>query len=115
MRGFMLLCLAIGLVACDTPPPGSYFKGQTAAQGTAIGTNKTGEPCILVERNGGGGDIFCGAWQQASARVRPGKAGDATNLMAGGPKNSGRARILIGKGHTVIYFPFPTLLSGLLL
>lgn len=82
MRGLMVLCLVLGLAACDTPPPGSYFKGQTAAQGTAIGANKTGEPCILVERTGGGGDIFCGAWQQASARVRPGGTASGTSLMA---------------------------------
>ncbi len=104
MRGFMLLCLAIGLVACDTPPPGSYFKGQTAAHGTAIGTNKTGEPCILVERNGGGGDIFCGAWQQASARVRPGKAGDAANLMAVATNSPWRAEL---EGRFVCSDPQP--------
>ena len=84
MRGSLLLSLGvlIGLGACDAPPQTAYYKGKSESQGVAIGDNATGEACTMVTRSGGGADIFCGAWQQPSARIRSGGAANATNLTA---------------------------------
>jgi CHAT domain-containing protein len=81
MRGWLSVCLLLMLSCCDKPPPGSYYKAQTNAQGTPIGNNTTGEPCTMVRREGGGADLFCGAWQQPSARIRSG--GAATSDLVG--------------------------------
>jgi CHAT domain-containing protein len=80
MHRWLLLCLVIVLGSCDSPPPEAYYKAATKAQGSPIGENTTGEACTLVRLNDGG-DIFCGAWQQASARVRSGGPASAANLM----------------------------------
>ena len=84
MRGSFLLSLGllIGLGACDVPPPAAYYKGKSESQGVAIGDNATGEACTMVTRSGGGADIFCGAWQQPSARIRSGGPASASNLTA---------------------------------
>ena len=84
MRGSLLLsfCLLMGLPACDAPPPAAYYKSKSEAQGIAIGDNATGEACTMVTRSGGGADIFCGAWQQPSARIRTGGAAGEANLTA---------------------------------
>ena len=81
MRATPILCLLLALTTCDAPPPEAYYKSsQTSAAGTPIGDNATGEACTMVTRNGGGADIYCGAWQQPSARVRPGGPASAANL-----------------------------------
>lgn len=81
MRGTLLLGLLLTLAACDAPPPSAYYRSaQSSAEGTPIGTNATGEACTMVTRNGGGADIYCGAWQQPSARVRPGGPASAGSL-----------------------------------
>ncbi len=86
MRGPLLRGLIIGaglaLAGCSKPPPEAYVKAQTISQGTPIGNNATGEACTLVDRGAGSADIFCGAWQQPSARVRSGGPAGASNLMA---------------------------------
>jgi hypothetical protein len=80
MRGLLVLLLLV-LAGCEKPPPDSYYKAESTAQGTAIGNNATGEACTLVRR-GGGADIYCGAWQQPSARIRSGGAAGGTSLMS---------------------------------
>lgn len=87
MRGWLSVCLFLVLSSCNKPPPDSYYKAQTNAQGTPIGNNATGEPCTMVQREGGGADIFCGAWQQPSARIRSGGAGtgDLVGLATSSP------------------------------
>lgn len=84
MRGSLIFSLVvlISLGACDTPPQTAYYKGKSEAQGVAIGDNATGEACTMVTRSGGGADIFCGAWQQPSARIRSGGSANASNLTA---------------------------------
>ena len=85
MRGSLLPGLAgilLALAACETPPPTAYFRSAGETTGTPLGNNTTGELCTMVTRGGGGADIFCGAWKQPSARVRPGGPANAGNLNA---------------------------------
>jgi CHAT domain-containing protein len=96
MRARLLasLGLALALAACATPPPSAYvksFTSQKPAAQTAIGKNAVGEACTL-EPIDAGADIFCGTWQQPSARVRAGEAvapGDLARIAAASPWRSG--------------------------
>jgi CHAT domain-containing protein/tetratricopeptide (TPR) repeat protein len=79
----LLVALPLALLAgCDRPPPTAYINGWNAgapqAQ-TSIGANAVGEACSL-QQAAGGVDIFCGTWQQPSARVREGEAAGAGDL-----------------------------------
>ncbi len=81
--------LAMLLFGCATPPPESYVRGaqggavKPAAQ-VSIGKNSVGEDCTQqAETTQGaatGADVFCGTWQQPSARVRSGGPGSAAQL-----------------------------------
>ncbi|HVY13686.1 MAG TPA: CHAT domain-containing tetratricopeptide repeat protein [Rhodopila sp.] len=79
----LLLALLLPFAAgsCSKPPASAYYRAQAGAQGTPIGKNTTGEACTLVNRSGGGADIFCGAWQQPSARIRSGGPAAGANLL----------------------------------
>ena len=85
-RSFRLLPLFVSLVlfGCQTPPSDAYVKGaqntaKPAAQ-VAIGKNSVGEDCTQQASTGQSADVFCGTWQQPSARVRSGGAGTAGDL-----------------------------------
>ena len=83
MRGWVsiiaVLATVLPLAACDTPPESALYKAKSGASGVPIGNNASGEACTLVGRGGGGADVYCGAWQQPSARIRlGGNAGDVT-------------------------------------
>ncbi len=78
-----LLSLAT-LIGCATPPPDAYVKaaggsGSRAAQ-QAIGKNAVGEACTIQETGQTSADIYCGSWQQPSARVRGGETAGANAL-----------------------------------
>ena len=79
-----LLALALALATCATPPPESYVHGASTTTGTAtqvaIGKNAVGEDCAQ-QPDSSGADVFCGTWQQPSARVRSGGAGTAADLQ----------------------------------
>ena len=47
-----------------------------------MGDNSAGEPCTQAAEPGGGLDIFCGTWQQPSARLRTAAAGPPLRLAA---------------------------------
>ncbi len=87
------LALAVGLASCARPPASAYYTARASAQGTPIGKNTTGEDCTLVDRGSGGADIFCGAWQQPSARIRSGGAASGANLMALATSSAWRAEL----------------------
>ena len=76
------LALAL-LAACQTPPPEAYVHGSgTAARPVvqvALGKNSVGEDCTQ-QADGQGAEVFCGSWQQPSARVRPGGPGTEADL-----------------------------------
>ena len=83
---FRLLPLLVSLLlpACQTPPPDAYVKGgQTTAKPVAqvaIGKNSVGEDCTQQAETGQSADVFCGTWQQPSARIRSGGAGTTGEL-----------------------------------
>ncbi len=90
MRGSILipLLLASWLSGCDKPPPEAYVASGSAiskAEGqVSIGKNAVGEECTqaAIDLPGGGrkADLFCGTWTQASATIRSGGAGSASDL-----------------------------------
>ncbi len=84
MRISLLFALALALAACAKPPPDAYVHGASTASGTAtqvaIGKNSVGEDCT-EQPDSSGADVFCGTWQQPSARVRSGGAGSEAELQ----------------------------------
>src|SRR5277367_2557070 len=83
MAGLVLLATCVG---CTTPPPNAYVNrgaaaGKPAAQ-EELGKNAVGEPGTIQETGDTSADIYCGTWQQPSAKVRGGDAGSA-DAMAG--------------------------------
>ncbi len=78
------LTVLVACVGCATPPPGAYVNvaagsGKPAAQ-EAIGKNAVGEPCTIQPTGQTAADLYCGTWQQPSARVRGGEAASADTL-----------------------------------
>jgi CHAT domain-containing protein len=94
-NGIRPVLVALALASCAVPPPSAYVNGgsgdKPAAQ-IAAGKNAVGEACTLQPLDNRGADIFCGTWQQPSARVREGGAATAaqlTKLVATGPWHAG--------------------------
>ena len=69
------LGVLLGLAACATPPQSAYiqFNGNKPVKQIAVGNNAVGEPCTVSSSGEGGTDVYCGTWQQPSARIRPGE------------------------------------------
>lgn len=83
---FRLLPLLVPmlLLGCQKPPPDAYVHGAAAggkpAAQVSIGKNSVGEDCTQSAQAGQSADVFCGTWQQPSARVRSGGPGSAGQL-----------------------------------
>jgi CHAT domain-containing protein/tetratricopeptide (TPR) repeat protein len=83
---FRLLILLVPMLslACEKPPADAYVQGgQSAGKPAAqvsIGKNSVGEDCTQSAQAGQSAEVFCGTWQQPSARVRSGGAGTAGEL-----------------------------------
>ncbi len=79
------LLVPLLLLACERPPADSYVhavqtgSAKQVAQ-VAIGKNSVGEDCTQQAEAGQTAEVFCGTWQQPSARVRSGGPGTATQL-----------------------------------
>jgi CHAT domain-containing protein len=91
------LILLVTCVGCATPPPSAYVNatagsGKPAAQ-EAIGKNAVGEACTIQETGQTSADIYCGTWQQPSARVRGGEAASADTLPGIAADSSWRAAL----------------------
>jgi CHAT domain-containing protein/tetratricopeptide (TPR) repeat protein len=75
--------LAGGLSGCAQPPSSDYQASGAAAVLSgpqyALGRNSSGEACT-ASRVKGGALVYCGTWQQPSARVTSGPATDAAGL-----------------------------------
>ena len=89
MRRTLLSLLLLS--GCTVPPPESYVAGGAGRpdQAVDLGTNTVGETCVQGSQPGASGtEIYCGAWQQPSGRVRSAGAGTASSLnelAAAGP------------------------------
>jgi CHAT domain-containing protein/tetratricopeptide (TPR) repeat protein len=84
LRSLPLLASLL-LFGCVTPPPDAYVHGATTAASkpvaqVSIGKNSVGEDCTQQGGEGQSADVFCGTWQQPSARVRSGGPGNASEL-----------------------------------
>jgi CHAT domain-containing protein/tetratricopeptide (TPR) repeat protein len=86
MRGSAILLLVLASIAgCHTPPPSAYVHGTGVEKPTdqiSLGTNAAGEACVQNPTGVRGADVFCGTWQQPSARVEFGGAASAADLPA---------------------------------
>lgn len=88
MRRILFALLLLG--GCATPPPEAYYSGGGLRQmdrAYELGTNTVGETCLQSTGRGSSADIYCGAWQQPSARVRAG--GPATEASLAGLATAG--------------------------
>ncbi len=91
------LLIPVLLLACEKPPSDAYVQGSQAIGGkpasqVSIGKNSVGEDCTQSAGTGQSADVFCGTWQQPSARVRaggPGTAGDLARLATDSPWRAG--------------------------
>ena len=71
------------LAGCQSPPASAYVNGWNSGKPQAqvgIGSNTVGEACSLQNTGSTSADIFCGTWQQPSARVRAGGAAGGQQL-----------------------------------
>ena len=103
MRGLLrtALLLAACLGGCDRPPADAYVDpsaigAKTGAQ-VAIGKNAVGEACTQTAtedaEGGRAAAVYCGTWQQPSARVRSAGAGSSADLVRLAAAGSWRAGI----------------------
>lgn len=93
------LVLAALLAACDSPPPEAFVTGGRGPVAAArpVGQNAQGEPCVVQRAPTREADpqdarpyeLFCGTWQQPSARLLLAAAGDLDALVSGGPWRRG--------------------------
>jgi CHAT domain-containing protein/tetratricopeptide (TPR) repeat protein len=92
----LLLPLLAALAGCARPPSTAYLASsgitRPAAQVT-IGRNAVGESCTMQATAEGGADVYCGTWQQPSARVRAGGAASGATLATLAIASPWRARI----------------------
>jgi CHAT domain-containing protein len=86
MRHPLKLVALLGmLTGCATPPPEAYVTAHGAAQSgpqLSLGTNAVGEACTQQSEGSHSADVYCGTWQQPSARVRSGGPATAADLGA---------------------------------
>ena len=77
---FALALLLLPLTGCEKPPASAYTHGPVGTGATtaqvSIGQNAVGEKCTQTTGDPQSADIYCGTWQQPSARVRAGAPGD---------------------------------------
>lgn len=79
-----LLLVLLPLAGCEKPPPEAFVHsavstGKSAAQ-VAIGKNAVGEDCTQSAGTGDSASVYCGTWQEPSARVRSGGSAGGAQL-----------------------------------
>ena len=92
----LAIALAAPLAGCQKPPASAYVHGtniETSAPQTALGTNAAGETCSQQPAGERGADVFCGTWQQPSARVEYGGPATAADLPGAATAGAWRTAI----------------------
>jgi CHAT domain-containing protein len=85
----LLPALLLALAGCAVPPA-SNFVGGARGGGEPVGNNAAGEACTRLPAGEGGWEVFCGSWQQPSARLRPaGTTRDLATLASAGTWREG--------------------------
>ena len=73
------------LASCSVPPPEAYVAaggGGRPDQALDLGVNAVGESCVQAAGSGAVTEVYCGIWQQPSARVRAAGPATAQGLAA---------------------------------
>jgi CHAT domain-containing protein len=111
----MLLVLLLALTGCAKPPPTAYVRGANAGGGAvpqlSIGKNAVGEACTIQDTGPTTSDIYCGSWQQPSARVRGGEPAAAQSLAT--IATSGPWRAVLDQQYVCQAPAATTILNGL--
>jgi CHAT domain-containing protein len=90
LLAFIILAGTTSLAGCVRPPAASYVPGVATDKPPpqiSLGQNSVGEACTMQDVTNGGAEVYCGTWQQPSARLHPGDAASADSL-AGLARNS---------------------------
>jgi len=90
------LALLALLPGCATPPPDAYVHGATSgkpAESVSIGKDTSGADCTQQAGAHVSADVYCGTWQNPSARVRSAGPVAAGGLMELATAGSWRAWI----------------------
>jgi CHAT domain-containing protein/tetratricopeptide (TPR) repeat protein len=87
MRGIVacLLLVLAPLTGCEKPPASAYVRGTSVArpsEQTSLGSNTAGEACVQQPAGARGAVVFCGSWQQPSARVEFGGPATVPDMAA---------------------------------
>jgi CHAT domain-containing protein len=97
----VLATLAVALGSCARPGAEHFVTGGTAGAAEQrplnVGTNTAGETCTMRQRADGNAAVYCGSWEQPSARIQAGEAaaaGDAAALATASPWRNAIARRL---------------------
>ncbi|HUB46759.1 MAG TPA: CHAT domain-containing tetratricopeptide repeat protein [Acetobacteraceae bacterium] len=81
----LLLPLMLMLAGCAVPPASDYAHALPTvakpASQVSIGKNAVGEDCTQTSPEQGAADVYCGTWQEPSARVRAGTAQGTAQLQ----------------------------------
>ena len=96
LRPLILPALVLlALAGCARPAPSDYARAPAGASKPAsqisIGKNAVGEDCTQTSPEPGAADVYCGTWQEPSARVHAGGAGNAqlAQLVTASPWRDG--------------------------
>ncbi len=96
-RASRLIVVALApLASCAVPPPSAYVHFLGGSKPTAqlsLGENSVHEACTQSPSGTGGADVYCGSWQQPSARVRPGGPASQSQISELATSSTWRAGI----------------------
>jgi CHAT domain-containing protein len=91
------LAVLVSCVGCATPPPSAYVTGSAGSAKPAaevtIGKNAVGESCSIQDTGQTAAAIYCGTWQQPSAKVRGGEPATADALPGIAANSAWRASL----------------------
>lgn len=82
---WFVAALVAGMAGCTRPPPDAYVQSggsRVTDQSVDLGRNAVGEACVYTPGAGPVTDVYCGAWQQPSARVQAVGTGDTAGVVA---------------------------------